>query len=107
MCDDNRPTLTVTYPQPGQNGELSRILVGMNDYSSGLDASSFRVVADFAVDGIPPGENLAERFRSTSQAVWELKLAKPISKLPSGKLTVSVKDRQGNRSVVERSFSVR
>jgi hypothetical protein len=106
MCDDNRPTLTVTYPRPRANREFSRILIGMNDYSSGLDMSSFRVVADFAVDGVALGENLADRFRSTSQGIWELKLTKPIGKLPSGKLTVSVKDRQGNLSLIERSFSV-
>src|SRR5204862_2865478 len=37
MLDDNRPTLTLTYPQPGSNGNLKRLLVGMHDYYSGLD----------------------------------------------------------------------
>src|SRR5262249_22645127 len=31
MCDDNRPTLTLTYPRAGSNGPLTRILVGMHD----------------------------------------------------------------------------
>gem|GEM_PF-1814114 len=41
MCDDNRPVLSVTYPRPGANDVLSRILVGMHDYASGLDPTSF------------------------------------------------------------------
>src|SRR5205823_554849 len=30
MCDDNRPTLTLTYPRAGANELLTRILVGMH-----------------------------------------------------------------------------
>jgi hypothetical protein len=106
MCDDNRPTLTLTYPAPGVNDELTRILVGMHDYYSGLDRESFSVVADFDVDGIPAGQNLASRFRPTSEGVWELKVTRPVTALPRGKLIVSVKDRQGNLSRIERNFSV-
>src|SRR5262249_49070666 len=52
MLDDNRPTLAVTYPAPNANAKLDRILVGMHDYYSGLDMASFRVTADFAIDGV-------------------------------------------------------
>src|SRR5204863_6931701 len=103
MCDDNRPTLTLTYPRPGRNDELTRLLVGMNDYDSGLDPSSFTVVADFPVDDLAPGENLAPRFQPTTRGVWALKLEKPIADLAQGKLAVSVKDRQGNSSRIERT----
>jgi hypothetical protein len=106
LCDDNRPTLTLTYPEPGVNSELSRILVGMHDYYSGLDLDSFRVTADFEVDGIKAGENLASRFKPTTQGVWELRLTTPITSLPKSKLTVSIRDRQGNVSRVDRTFSV-
>jgi hypothetical protein len=41
-----------------------------------------------------------------SDGVWELALATPLTNLPKGKLTVSVKDRQGNTSRIERTFSV-
>ncbi len=105
MLDDNRPTLTLTYPKAGKNAELSRILIGMHDYDTGLDMDSFQVVADFAVDGVPAGENLAKKFQPKSQGVWELKLEKPITELAKGKLTVSVKDRQGNVTRIERRFS--
>lgn len=106
MADDNRPILTLTYPKPRRNEELSRILVGMHDYYTGLDMDSFTVVADFAVDDAPAGTNLASKFKPKTQGVRELKLAKPITELAKGKLTVSVKDRQGNVSKIERTFFV-
>ena len=106
MCDDNRPTLTLTSPWAGANEPLTRLLVGMHDYYTGLDMDSFRVVADFPVDGAAAGEDLAARFKPKTLGVWELKLDKPIGTLPAGKITVSVKDRQGNVSRIERSFSI-
>jgi hypothetical protein len=106
MLDDARPTLTMTYPRANANPPLTRILVGMHDYSSGLNMESFQVVADFAVNGVAAGENLASKFKPKSDGVWELALAEPLTNLAKGKLTVSVKDRQGNTSRIERTFSV-
>ncbi len=106
MQDDNRPTLTLTYPRPGINVPLTRIVVGMHDYDTGLDMDSFRVVADFPLDGAAAGENLASRFKGKTPGVWELMLSRPLTKLPNGKLTVSVKDRQGNLTTIERTFTV-
>ena len=106
MFDDQRPTLTLTTPRPGTNEEVSRFLVGMSDYGSGLDMKSFTVTADFAVNGAAAGENLASLFRPKTQGVWELKLTKPITHLPGGTITVAVKDRQGNVTRIERSLSV-
>src|SRR5207249_12228158 len=34
MLDDQRPTLTLTYPQPGVNKSLTKILIGMHDYDT-------------------------------------------------------------------------
>jgi RNA polymerase sigma factor (sigma-70 family) len=107
MGDDQRPTLTLTYPDPGVNEGLSRLLIGMHDAYSGLEMSSFQVTADFAVDGTPAGENLAAKFRPTDPGIWELKLAQPLAALAKGKLTVSIKDKQGNVTRIERTFSVR
>ena len=106
MCDDNRPVLTLTYPKAGVNPPLTRLLVGMHDYYSGLERDSFEVVADFPVDGVAAGEDLAAKFTRAAKGVWELKLAKPITGLAKGKLTVVVKDRQGNVSRIDRIFSV-
>jgi hypothetical protein len=106
FCDDNRPILTLTTPKAGANGPLDRILVGMWDYYSGLDPASFRVTADFDVDGTAAGENLAPKFRSLSTGVQELRLSKAVTTLAKGRLTVTVKDRQGNTSKIDRTFSV-
>jgi hypothetical protein len=106
MLDDNRPTLTLTHPRPGANDSLTRILVGMYDVYTGLDLDSFRATADFPIDGAVAGENLAPRFKALSGNRWELTLEAPITSLPEGRLTVAVKDVQGNWSRIERTFSV-
>ncbi len=106
MLDDQRPTLTLTYPRAGVNEALTRILVGMYDGDSGLDMESFQIVADFPIDGVPAGENLATKFRPLTRGVWELKLARAVTVLPKGKLTVAIKDRQGNVTRIERTFAV-
>lgn len=106
LADDNRPTLAVTEPAPGKNQALRRVLIGMDDYGSGLDAASFAVTADFELDGVKPGEPLASRFRQKSANVWELLLTRPVDKLAAGRLSVSVKDQQGNTTRVERLFFV-
>jgi hypothetical protein len=104
MCDDNRPVLTLTYPR---GRPLTRLLVGMHDYYSGLDLDTFTVVADFTIDGSPAGANFAAKFKPVAQGVWEYGLATPIAALPKGKLTVSIKDRQGNVARAERTVSTR
>ncbi len=107
FLDENRPTLNVTLPAPGANAELGRILIGMHDYGTGIDMKSFTVTADFAVDGVPAGQNLADRFKATAQGVWEYRLERPLSELGRGKLTVSVADGQGNIARLERAFTVK
>jgi hypothetical protein len=106
FLDDNRPTLTLTTPQPGKNKELNRILIGMHDYGSGLDMATFRVTADFAINGVPAGENLASRFQHELQGIWELRLARPITRLAHGTVDVRVKDKQGNESRIVRTIAV-
>jgi hypothetical protein len=104
MLDDQRPTLTLASPQAGANPPLIRILVGMYDYGTGLDAASLKVVADFAVNGIAAGQNLAGQFKPVAPGVSELVLSAPL-RLTRGQLKVSVKDRQGNITRIERTFS--
>jgi hypothetical protein len=106
MLDDQRPTLTVTTPQPGTNRSLKRILIGMHDADSGLDLASFRVTADVPIAGVPAGVNLADRFHVTSPGVWEFALAEPIEQLPAARLNVSVGDKQGNVTRIARRFRV-
>lgn len=106
MLDDTRPTLAVTSPRPGANPSLDRILVGINDYYSGLDPTSFSVTADFAINGAAAGENIASKFQEKTPGVWELALSPALTSLPRGVLTVSVKDKQGNETRVVRRISV-
>jgi hypothetical protein len=104
--DDQRPTLTLTEPKAGGHEPITRILVGMYDYDTGLDLNSLTVTADFPLAGVAPGDNLASKLKPKSEGVWELTLTEPLRDLPRGKLIVSVKDRQGNLSHVERTFTV-
>jgi len=106
MLDDNHPTLTVASPVPGANASLDRILIGAHDYDTGLDPATFTVSADFPVNGAAPGANLTAQFKTLSQGVWELKLTHAVRELPRGTLGVSVQDRQGNVSRIERTFHV-
>lgn len=102
-ADDKRPTLTLTEPQAGANSKLTRILIGLTDYYSGIDSETLSVIADFAVNGTPAGKNLGSQFQKTGDGILELKLSDPVS---SGEhsLTVSVEDRQGNRTIINRVF---
>jgi hypothetical protein len=106
MLDDNRPVLALSLPLAGRNRTLERIIVGMNDYYTGIDPASFRVTADFPLAGAPPGEDLAARFEERAPGVRELRLAAPVRALARGTITVTVKDREGNLSRIERTFSV-
>src|SRR5262249_26294534 len=106
MVDDNRPTVALPYPQPGVNPPLTKLIVGMHDYYTGLDIDSFTVTADFPLDGAKAGENLTPRFKPKGDSIWEYVLASPVTALPKGKLTVSVKDKEGNITKVERTFSI-
>jgi len=106
MLDDERPTLALTIPVPGVNLLLDRILIGTHDFYTGIDAESLRVVADVPIDGVPAGENLAGKFRPTAPGVQEWELSRPVTKLASARLSVSVRDREGNTTRIDRRFSV-
>lgn len=107
LLDEGRPTLTLASPLPGKNAEpLTVIRIGMHDYYTGLDQQSLEVKANFVVDGVAAGENLASRLKQVAPSVWELKLAQPQASLEQGELTVWVKDREGNTSRILRTFSV-
>ena len=106
MCDDKRPTLTLTEPRRGSNPSLKRILIGMDDYYSGLEPNSFVVKASFTIDGVAANENLASQFERVDEGVYELKLKSKIESLANGSIFVSVNDQQGNTTTIDRSFSI-
>jgi hypothetical protein len=55
---------------------------------------------------VAAGQNLASKFRSAAPGVWELRLARPIRSLKQGQLRVSVKDRQGNVTRIDRTIAI-
>jgi hypothetical protein len=107
LLDEGRPTLTLTYPEAGVNARLDRILIGMHDYGSGLDMPTFKVTADFEVNGMKAGVNIGPKFKSIAEGIWELRLTNSPTSLPHSKLQVEVRDRQGNTARIERIFSVK
>ena len=106
MLDEQRPTLSLALPGPGANAELSRILIGMDDYGSGLDLKTLSLTADFAIDGVDAGANLADKMRPAGPGIWEYRLERAIGSLARGIVTITVADRQGNLSRIERTIRV-
>ncbi len=107
FLDDLRPTLAVSLPRPGpQPGPLSAIRVGIADANSGIAPGSLSIVADFPVAGRRGGDELADLAVEDDDGVWTIWLARPIDALGRGRLTARVRDRQGNWTTVERTFSV-
>lgn len=106
LLDESRPTLALTEPVAGHNALFSRILLGLHDVGSGLDLRSLEVTADFAIDGIRAGENLASRFKSLERGIWELRIARAPRHLERGTLTIVIQDRQRNISRLSRTIDV-
>jgi hypothetical protein len=106
MLDDNRPILTLALPKEHNSQPLDRILIGMADYYTGLDPNSLIVLADFEVNGKRTTQNLASQFKDLGDGRWELKLDPPLTKLKDARIAVSIKDKQGNTTSIERQFSV-
>jgi hypothetical protein len=103
MLDDNRPILSIAEPRRGATS-IDVIRVGMHDYATGLDLDSFSVVASVDLASDPAGSDLAPHFASAADGVWEWRLSEPIEIADEVTLTVSVRDRQGNTSTVERTL---
>ncbi len=106
MLDDNRPVLTLARPLEHETKPLDRILIGMADYYTGLDPNSLIVLADFKLNGKRTTQNLAPQFKDLGDGRWELKLDPPLTKLKDARIAVSIKDKQGNTTTIERTFSV-
>lgn len=106
FLDELRPTLTLTTPRRGRIEQLDAISIGMHDYYSGLDLKSLQITADFVLDGIPAGTNLADRFIEHQPGIWRWNLRRPIRRPGPGRLQASVCDKQGNRVHIDRRFHI-
>ena len=104
FLDDDRPVITLAEPVAGHPGPLERVRIGLSDHGSGLDLSSFKVVASVALHGFAAGENLGPAFRRASLGVWVLELKKPLPRAVGIRFDVEVKDRQGNRTRLVRQI---
>jgi hypothetical protein len=102
FCDDQRPTLTLNHPATRVE-QLDRLQIGMYDYGPGLNAESLSVTADVELDGVAAGSELADKFKSSAEQVWQWKLAKPLTKPGKVTINVSVRDVQGNLTRVSRT----
>ena len=104
--DEQRPTLTVTYPTPGRNEALTRIVIGAYDVGSGLNMDSLAVTLDIKVDGVGRNKNAARKFKPIASGVWEWAFAAPMPSTAGATITVSIADVQGNITSLVRTFSV-
>ncbi len=107
FADESRPTLTISSPRAGFNSSRIEVIkIGAHDYYTGLNVNSLSVIANFDVNGLPAGTELAGQLRPTNDHVWTLSLARPLQSLSNGLISVSVKDHQGNLTKTTRQFRV-
>jgi hypothetical protein len=107
FLDELRPTLTLSLPRAGRTtAPLDSIRIGAFDYYSGLDRKSLSVKASFALNRAPAGTELASLFAESGDHVWTMAVDPPLTSLASGVIVVSIRDRQGNTSRIERTVSV-
>lgn len=104
--DETRPTLTLASPRAGNNGKLTSIVIGFDDYYTGINMESFSVLANFPIDEKPANTELGQYFKKSSQGVYEYVLNNSIVELKNAELTVSIKDKQGNINKIVRTFKV-
>jgi hypothetical protein len=103
MLDDQRPTLSLQVI-PEQGPRIERILVGMHDFYTGLDEASFRVAADAPFAGVSAETNFAGQFQRRSPGVWEWRAPPATAQQRPGKLSVTIRDREGNESCIEQRW---
>jgi hypothetical protein len=107
FMDDLKPVVTVSLPRPRANAApLAEIRFGLADADSGIDLSTLSVHADFAVNGLAPGTELAALAQPSGDSIWSIALLPPITDAWNRHLMVEVRDNQGNVMRVNRAFSV-
>jgi hypothetical protein len=106
FLDDNRPTLTVSLPRPGEAGEpVTALRFGVADAYSGVDLATLSVKADFPVAGRPPGTELADLAAAVDDGVYAIDRGTALPLAAGRQLWVEVADVEGNVTRVARTFS--
>ena len=107
FVDDLRPTLTVSLPRPGVNSEpLVELRVGVADANSGVASETLTISATVPLAGRAAGAPLADLAQLVGDGLYTLALEPPITSLTAAHLLVTVRDKQGNITRVDRKFSV-
>jgi len=105
--DDLRPTLTVSSPRQNRNTPpLTELRVGFADAYSGISNATFSLKADFPVNGLSAGSELAAQGSFVGPGVFSIVLNPAISNLAESHLTASISDAQGNRTTMKVRFWV-
>jgi len=107
FLDDLRPTLSIQTPRRnGQVTPLKEIRVGFADGYSGIDRSTLSVTADFTVNGLPPGTELAGSGHLAEAGVLVIPLDVPQINMAKSHVTAAVFDHQGNKKTTRTRFWV-
>jgi hypothetical protein len=105
--DDLRPTLAVSSPRQNRNEPpLTEIRIGVADAYSGISNGTLSVKADFPVNGLAAGTEIAGQGSFIAPGIFSIPLNPAISNLPSSHLTATVLDAQGNRTTSKVRFHV-
>jgi hypothetical protein len=105
--DDLRPTLTVSSPRQNRNEPpFTEMRIGVADAYSGISNGTLSVKADFPVNGLAAGAELAGQGSFVGPGTFSIPLNPAISNLPPSHLTASVLDAQGNRAILKVRFHV-
>lgn len=106
FLDDQRPTLTVSLPRPGESAEpVTALRFGVADAYSGVALATLSVKADFPVAGRPQGAELADLAAAVDDGVYAIDLGAALPPSAGRHLWVEVADIQGNVTRVARTFS--
>ena len=105
FLDDLKPTVHVDVPRAGLLTEaLTRIRFGLADANSGVNLSTLSVLASFDVGCQTPVQQLAGLAVEVDDGIYEIQLPSSVRNATRGWVNVSVKDRQGNVTRVDRKF---
>ncbi len=103
--DDLRPTLTVSSPRPGLNGDpVTTLRLGAADANSGLDVETLSLRLDVPAAGRPANAELQDLLVPEADGVWVLHLPQALPPRARMNLDAEVSDNQGNVTRVRVTF---
>jgi hypothetical protein len=104
--DEQKPTLSLPWPNIGSNAPIGSIKIGAYDLDSGISWASLSVKCNISIAGRPAEAELADLFVGDDE-IRALNFTTALQNLSNARITVSIKDLQGNSQRIERTFSVR